>query len=151
MAGCQGDTTGATQRLLRIEPDCDRDAVRSVCIDIHPSIHPAAFHSASLPCVSIRFTVLQQGDPKAFCHRNTLTCWGPPTGITALEEVLQRRYHSAAPGSYTQKLFNDPNLLRWAHKQGGREGGVMMLSCLHTVCLSVCPQEQALGGGPGAG
>ncbi|CEM31335.1 unnamed protein product [Vitrella brassicaformis CCMP3155] len=82
----KGDTTGATQRLLRIEPDCDRDAVR--------------------------FTVVQQGDPKAFCHRNTLTCWGPPTGITALEEVLQRRYHSAAPGSYTQKLFNDPNLLR---------------------------------------
>ena len=44
----KGATSGATQELLRIDADCDRDC--------------------------LRFTVRQQ--PPGFCHLNTRTCWG---------------------------------------------------------------------------
>lgn len=51
-------------------------------------------------------------DTAAFCHLNTLTCWGPPRGIRKLEETLQDRLKSAPEGSYTKRLFEDPQLLR---------------------------------------
>ena len=62
---------------------------------------------------AIRFTVTQRGDDKAaFCHLNTLTCWGNPRGILHLQETLQDRFQSAPEGSYTKRLFSDPALLR---------------------------------------
>lgn len=79
----KGESSGATQQLLAIDLDCDRDA--------------------------LRFTVRQQ-EP-GFCHRSTWTCWGESRGLTALERTLHDRRESAPAGSYTARLFNDPTLL----------------------------------------
>jgi len=82
----KGDTSGCYQILHRIDLDCDGDAVR--------------------------FMVTQMGEVPAFCHLNTLTCWGNPNGITHLEEVLKDRLVNAVEGSYTRRLFEDGELLR---------------------------------------
>ncbi len=79
----KGESSGATQDLLRIDLDCDRD--------------------------TIRFTVRQHG--AGFCHRNTRTCWGPARGLAALERTLESRRAAAPPASYAHRLFNDPALL----------------------------------------
>ncbi|KAJ3232472.1 trifunctional histidinol dehydrogenase [Chytriomyces hyalinus] len=79
----KGLTSGATQRVFRIDADCDKDA--------------------------LQFVVNQQ-DP-GFCHLNTRTCFGPDSGITALEATLRSRRANAPAGSYTARLFNDTNLL----------------------------------------
>jgi phosphoribosyl-ATP pyrophosphohydrolase len=80
----KGETSGAVQELLRIDLDCDRDA--------------------------LRFTVRQHGE--GFCHRRTATCWGGLGGLDALEMRLRRRMEEPVPGSYTARLRNDPGLLR---------------------------------------
>jgi len=83
----KGDTSGHYQSLHRIDIDCDRDAVL--------------------------FTVTQHGSPTpAFCHLNTLSCWGELRGIHHLQRTLQSRLHNNEPGSYTQRLFNDDELLK---------------------------------------
>eukprot|EP00522_Entomoneis_paludosa_P016961 CAMPEP_0172464372 /NCGR_PEP_ID=MMETSP1065-20121228/50259_1 /TAXON_ID=265537 /ORGANISM="Amphiprora paludosa, Strain CCMP125" /LENGTH=449 /DNA_ID=CAMNT_0013220581 /DNA_START=19 /DNA_END=1368 /DNA_ORIENTATION=- len=83
----KGDTSGHYQTLHRLDVDCDGDA--------------------------LRFTVTQRGeDHAAFCHLNTLTCWGPPRGVRHLQETLQDRLQSAPEGSYTKRLFEDTELLR---------------------------------------
>jgi phosphoribosyl-ATP pyrophosphohydrolase/phosphoribosyl-AMP cyclohydrolase/histidinol dehydrogenase len=62
---------------------------------------------------ALRFTVTQQGeDIAAFCHLNTLTCWGEARGLRHLEGTLKDRLQSAPEGSYTKRLFDDPQLLR---------------------------------------
>ena len=83
----KGDTSGHYQTLHRIDVDCDGDA--------------------------LRFTVTQRGDDcAAFCHLNTLTCWGEPLGVRHLEGVLKSRLRDAPAGSYTKRLFDDSELLR---------------------------------------
>eukprot|EP00578_Thalassiosira_sp_NH16_P026967 CAMPEP_0181102836 /NCGR_PEP_ID=MMETSP1071-20121207/14535_1 /TAXON_ID=35127 /ORGANISM="Thalassiosira sp., Strain NH16" /LENGTH=493 /DNA_ID=CAMNT_0023185851 /DNA_START=42 /DNA_END=1523 /DNA_ORIENTATION=+ len=83
----KGDTSGHYQTLHRFDADCDGDA--------------------------LRFTVTQNGDDiKAFCHLNTLTCWGEPKGVRHLEGTLAQRLKDAPPGSYTKRLFDDDQLLR---------------------------------------
>jgi len=82
----KGDTSGHYQILHRLDIDCDSDA--------------------------LRFTVTQRGVPAAFCHLNTLTCWGEPRGLRHLEQTLTDRLQSAPEGSYTKRLFDDPELLR---------------------------------------
>lgn len=79
----KGETSGATQDLLRVTLDCDRDC--------------------------LRFTVRQRG--AGFCHEDTYTCFGPPRGLTALERTLSARKASAPVGSYSARLFSDPELL----------------------------------------
>ena len=79
----KGASSGATQDLVRIEPDCDRDA--------------------------LRFVVRQAG--AGFCHKETESCWGPATGLRALEQTLARRRTTSEPGSYSRRLFDDPALL----------------------------------------
>ncbi|MGH6898006.1 MAG: phosphoribosyl-ATP diphosphatase [Geminicoccaceae bacterium] len=79
----KGATSGATQELLRIDADCDRDC--------------------------LRFTVRQQ--PPGFCHRSTRTCWGADAGLGALARRLAERRAAAPAGSYTARLFADPALL----------------------------------------
>ncbi len=79
----KGETSGATQELLRIDLDCDRDA--------------------------LRFTVRQRGD--GFCHLDTRTCWGPDRGLAELSRRIQSRLTTAPEGSYTRRLFEDPALL----------------------------------------
>jgi phosphoribosyl-ATP pyrophosphohydrolase/phosphoribosyl-AMP cyclohydrolase/histidinol dehydrogenase len=82
----KGDTSGATQELVRVEVDCDSDA--------------------------LRFTVRQLGEPPAFCHLGTRTCWGEAGGLYALQRTLQGRKASAPIGSYSKRLFDEPALLR---------------------------------------
>ena len=82
----KGETSGMFQELLAIRFDCDGDA--------------------------LRFSVIQRGDPPAFCHLMTRTCWGNVHGIQHLEEILVDRKKSAPVGSYTKRLFDDPDLLQ---------------------------------------
>ncbi|MFQ5985153.1 MAG: phosphoribosyl-ATP diphosphatase [Alphaproteobacteria bacterium] len=79
----KGATSGAGQDLLRVELDCDRDA--------------------------LRFTVRQHGS--GFCHLGTRTCWGDDRGLTVLARRLWARRDSAPPASYTRRLLDDPGLL----------------------------------------
>ncbi len=80
----KGLESGHTQELLRVEADCDRDA--------------------------LRFTVRQHGP--GFCHLGCTTCWGPARGLDALMHTLAERVKSAPDGSYSRRLLDDPALLR---------------------------------------
>jgi len=59
----KGETSGNTQELLRVDLDCDRDA--------------------------LRFTVRQHG--VGFCHRESPSCWPDRFDLGALERVIQAR------------------------------------------------------------
>lgn len=80
----KGETSGATQTLLKVTADCDRDC--------------------------LRFTVRQENG--GFCHRGTRTCWGESSGLDELARRLAERRREAPAGSYTRRLFDDPDLLR---------------------------------------
>jgi phosphoribosyl-AMP cyclohydrolase / phosphoribosyl-ATP pyrophosphohydrolase len=75
----KGESSGAVQELIRVTPDCDRDAVR--------------------------FTVRQQG--AGFCHLETRTCFGEDQGLGRLYRRLAERRDEAPEGSYTARLFAD--------------------------------------------
>lgn len=79
----KGATSGDTQELIRVDVDCDRDA--------------------------LRFTVRQRG--RGFCHNGTATCFGAYDGVRALERAIAARVASAPAGSYTRRLLDDPALL----------------------------------------
>jgi phosphoribosyl-ATP pyrophosphohydrolase len=89
----KGETSGATQELLAIDLDCDRDA--------------------------LRFTVRQRGD--GFCHLGTATCFGEARGLDALERTLRHRRAHAPEGSYTARLFSDDALLAAKLREEARE------------------------------
>lgn len=80
----KGETSGATQDVIRIRLDCDTD--------------------------SLEFSVVQHG--AGFCHLNRTSCFSELNGLAALESTLKSRLDSAPEGSYTKRLFNDPDLLR---------------------------------------
>lgn len=80
----KGESSGNAQKLIKIDIDCDSDA--------------------------LRFTVTQTG--AGFCHLNTRTCWGHDSGLRALERMLFTRLANAPAGSYTKRLFEDAELLR---------------------------------------
>ena len=80
----KGETSGATQELLRVDLDCDRD--------------------------TLRFVVRQSG--QGFCHAATRTCWGDAWGLSALAERIAYRARKAETGSYTRRLLCDPQLLK---------------------------------------
>lgn len=79
----KGETSGHTQKVISVAPDCDADAV------------------------VVR--VLPNGPA---CHRNTPTCFDGPSGgaMAALDGVLEQRSKELPDGSYTTKLLKDPNL-----------------------------------------
>jgi phosphoribosyl-AMP cyclohydrolase / phosphoribosyl-ATP pyrophosphohydrolase len=79
----KGATSGASQDLVRVEADCDRDTLRFV---------------------------VRQAAP-GFCHEATRTCWGNQGGIAELARTLERRKQEAPEGSYTARLFADRGLL----------------------------------------
>jgi phosphoribosyl-ATP pyrophosphohydrolase len=79
----KGETSGDVQELLEVRPDCDRDA--------------------------LRFTVRQHG--RGFCHRGTWTCWGPTSGLEALERRLAERLSSEDAQSYSRSVVRDPGRL----------------------------------------
>src|SRR5437667_1540387 len=82
----KGATSGNTQELVRVELDCDRDA--------------------------LRFTVRQRG--AGFCHLDRPACWPAEFALDDLERTIATRAASlplADPGSRTSKLLGDPVLL----------------------------------------
>lgn len=79
----KGESSGNTQQLLRIDTDCDRDA--------------------------LRFTVRQSGP--GFCHLGTATCFGESAGLDRLTTTITDRIENAPAGSYTRRLLDDPAML----------------------------------------
>jgi phosphoribosyl-ATP pyrophosphohydrolase len=79
----KGESSGATQDLIRVDVDCDRDC--------------------------LRFAVRQENP--GFCHLSTRTCWGEDQGLPRLLRRLEERRRSAPEGSYTARLFCDSELL----------------------------------------
>ncbi len=80
----KGSTSGSIQELLRIDVDCDRDA--------------------------LRFTVRQRG--AGFCHLGTRSCWGEDDGLGRLSRRMDQLVDGvAAEGSNTARLLEDPELL----------------------------------------
>ncbi|KAF2189180.1 tri-functional histidine biosynthesis protein [Zopfia rhizophila CBS 207.26] len=80
----KGESSGDIQELVSISLDCDKDC--------------------------LRYVVRQKG--RGFCHLATPTCFGQYSGLSRLQQTLQSRKASAPEGSYTARLFNDPQLLR---------------------------------------
>jgi phosphoribosyl-ATP pyrophosphohydrolase/phosphoribosyl-AMP cyclohydrolase len=78
----KGETTGAIQELIRVDIDCDRDA--------------------------LRFTVHQT---EGFCHTGTRSCWGEDRGLARLDRRLQAIAAARPAGSNTARLLDDPDLL----------------------------------------
>ncbi|MBU2501068.1 phosphoribosyl-ATP diphosphatase [bacterium] len=89
----KGQESGNTQELLAMDLDCDRDA--------------------------LRVRVRQRGD--GFCHTGSWTCWGPGTGLQALERTVHARLQDAPAGSYTRRLFEDGDLLTAKLKEEAAE------------------------------
>ena len=79
----KGETSGATQHLINVRFDCDRDC--------------------------LRFMVTQ--DPPGFCHRETHTCFGEERTIQAVIQRLQQRMGDSDEKSFTRKLANDAEML----------------------------------------
>jgi phosphoribosyl-ATP pyrophosphohydrolase len=79
----KGTTSGATQALVRVDLDCDRD--------------------------TIRFTVDQAG--AGFCHLDQRSCWGTGSGIAELWRRVIRIADESPEGSNTARLFADERLL----------------------------------------
>ncbi|RMH29989.1 MAG: phosphoribosyl-ATP diphosphatase [Planctomycetota bacterium] len=79
----KGAVSGDVQELLGICVDCDRDA--------------------------LLFRVRQRGT--GFCHRGACTCFGGDAGLGALARRIAGRRQAAPPGSYTKRLFDQPDLL----------------------------------------
>jgi phosphoribosyl-ATP pyrophosphohydrolase len=79
----KGATSGHTQRLLRVDLDCDRD--------------------------TLRFTVRQAG--KGFCHTGARTCWGDRFDLGALDRVVAAAATADDAASGTARLVRDPALL----------------------------------------
>ncbi|KAA6416263.1 MAG: tri-functional histidine biosynthesis [Lasallia pustulata] len=80
----KGKEGGDTQELVSIGMDCDADA--------------------------LRFVVRQKGN--GFCHLKTSTCFGPYSGLSRLERTLHVRKQSAPVGSYTARMFKEPQTLQ---------------------------------------
>ena len=79
----KGETSGNSQQLVRVDLDCDRDA--------------------------LRFTVRQAG--AGFCHLNRRSCWPAEFDLADLERTLADRVARPVPGSGTARLLADPELL----------------------------------------
>jgi phosphoribosyl-ATP pyrophosphohydrolase len=79
----KGESSGNVQQLLRVDLDCDRDA--------------------------LRFTVRQAGT--GFCHLNKRSCWRSEFDLPDLERALADRIARPVPESGTAQLLADPSLL----------------------------------------
>ena len=79
----KGKTSGNAQQLVRVDLDCDRDA--------------------------LRFTVRQRG--VGFCHLNRRSCWSSEFDFADLESAVADRITNPVPGSGTAQLLADPALL----------------------------------------
>jgi phosphoribosyl-ATP pyrophosphohydrolase len=91
----KGESSGATQRLLRIDLDCDRDA--------------------------LQFTVKQEG--AGFCHTGMRGCFGEEFSLSTLERTLRSRVLEPEAGSGTTALLRHPALLAAKLVEEARELG----------------------------
>lgn len=89
----KGATSGATQKLLGLNVDCDNDC--------------------------IKFIVEQSG--AGFCHFDTNSCFGNLKGVSSLVATLEDRKVNAPAGSYTKRLFDDEKLLNAKIKEEAEE------------------------------
>jgi phosphoribosyl-ATP pyrophosphohydrolase len=80
----KGESSGAMQTLLRVDLDCDRDA--------------------------IRFVVRQHGT--GFCHTGSWSCWPESFSLATLERIIADRGVRRPEASGTRRLLDDPALLR---------------------------------------
>jgi phosphoribosyl-AMP cyclohydrolase / phosphoribosyl-ATP pyrophosphohydrolase len=79
----KGETSGATQELLRVDIDCDRDA--------------------------LRFTVRQHGP--GFCHTGDHGCWGEDWGMGRLQRRISAIAADPPRTSNTARLLEESGLL----------------------------------------
>lgn len=79
----KGATSGNTQQLIRVDLDCDRDA--------------------------LRFTVEQRGN---FCHTGRRSCWPSAFDLSDLETTVRERIREGNPDSGTVRLASSDSLLR---------------------------------------
>ena len=96
----KGETSGDYQDLVRVDWDCDGDALRFVVRQRGDGMVRPSFRAFEAE--------LYLG----FCHLKTETCFGPYRGLAKLEKTLQSRKAFAPPKSYTARLFSDSNLLQ---------------------------------------
>ncbi|MEZ5162628.1 MAG: phosphoribosyl-ATP diphosphatase [Fimbriimonadaceae bacterium] len=89
----KGESSGNLQKLIRIDRDCDSDA--------------------------LQFTVQQEGD--GFCHLGRQSCFGVSRSLDALEERIDRAIASTESNSYTKRLLSDANLLNSKIKEEAAE------------------------------
>ena len=90
----KGKTSGASQKLIKLEKDCDSDVVKFI---------------------------VDQKEGTGFCHMNHhYTCFKDgqlysgneaTTGLSKLDNTLINRMTNAPEGSYTKRLFSDESLL----------------------------------------
>src|SRR5216683_1522091 len=91
----KGATSGNTQELVRVDLDCDRDA--------------------------LRFTVRQHG--AGFCHLDRRSCWPSGFDLDDLARTIAERAARPEPGSGTTKLLGDPGLLAAKLREEAEELG----------------------------
>ena len=80
----KGETSGATQQLLGVRLDCDRDC--------------------------LRFQVTQ--DEPGFCHLKRYTCFGKERNFQSVIQRLSQRMNDDDESSFTRKLATDAKMLR---------------------------------------
>jgi phosphoribosyl-ATP pyrophosphohydrolase len=91
----KGETSGNTQELVRVDLDCDRDA--------------------------LRFTVRQRG--AGFCHLERPACWPSGFDFDDLARTITERAAQPESGSGTAKLLADPALLAAKLREEAEELG----------------------------
>jgi len=91
----KGATSGNTQELVRVDLDCDRDA--------------------------LRFIVRQRG--AGFCHLDRPSCWPSAFDLDDLARTIAERAARPEPGSGTTKLLGDPGLLAAKLREEAEELG----------------------------
>lgn len=123
----KGETSGATQSLLGVALDCDRD--------------------------TLRFTVEQAGS--GFCHLGTDGCFGDDRSLGGFERILRERIATGPDGSYTRKLAGDPELLgkklleeaaELARAEGASEGAWEAADLLYFSLIAAMRQGAGLAG-----
>lgn len=92
----KGKTSGATQKLLKLEKDCDSDLVKFI---VEPRKGFGFCHLES------NFTCFNDGNLKDGSSATV------GSGLGKLDETLQSRFELLPEGSYTKRLFSDNNLL----------------------------------------
>ena len=98
----KGATSGNTQRVVSLTPDCDGDAVLARVIPRGPA-----------------------------CHAGTTSCFGEPAAsvgaLAALARTIDERFAAgASPASYTSRLLADRNLRL---KKVGEEAAELVVAC----------------------